>query len=388
MIRSLFFALLLAVNSHAQDRCVDVVAGRDLRVSVSAERLFTESGYLGAHYDLIFKKDSQGRVDYHLAGQLLRSAFENVPEIRRESLKREILAGMRASAVNYNSEIQGQFKMLRVLLEDRGPEKWIQETLRTDRRIIEVLAMSQLISSFSPEMASRMIHQAFSEYAGASKYALPGLTNTLAPKRALQLFLKGALQWDLKLLKASESGVLQARDYLNHLQEVQVRIAQTNRNALEVPPRSVLVVLKALQEELKARLKALGLSKTRADDHFLVLDGSFPNGLALTSSSDLDVVIPNTRLRESFLKDEESISQLTYQAMQQAGYAGPRLPIQTVMLESLKTSNAVQEATEFGYLGAISFRIFPDRFEAIIFGTDHPNNLKKAYRLRRFDPSL
>ncbi|MFN8790469.1 MAG: hypothetical protein ACK5Y2_03325 [Bdellovibrionales bacterium] len=393
MFRAFVLGLLISFTLHAQDRCYEVVARPSLPTHVSAEKLFNERGYLGAHYDLIFSRNSRGAVDYSRAGQLLRIAFEEVPEDRRENLKREILGHMRATREDYTSETRAQFDMLSLALESRGPENWIQKTLMMDRRIIEILAVSRFISSYSPETAESMVTLGLSRYAWASKFSSPLFvgsdpTNTLPPKRALLLFLKSTLQWDQKLIRLSESGALKASDYLAHLKEVQDRVADTNRLVNYVPPKSVLFVLKALQKELKVRLKALGLSKAEAADHFLVLDGSFPNGLAFTSSSDVDLVIPNSLLRESFAKDEHAISGLTHAAMERAGYKGPRLPIQTVMLESLKSFNAVEGATEFGYLGAVSFRIFPDRIEAVIFGTDHADNLKKAYRIRQFNFTL
>ncbi len=123
----------------------------------------------------------------------------------------------------------------------------------------------------------------------------------LAPKRAVDAFIRNTIRADETLSEGVKSGLHPLAAYSKFIRELRTRIFATTRKVSEYDANEVLAAGLAVQEVLRKNQKIFPQGE-------VLMTGSFPNGRAKLASSDVDCILSDPEMKPLLEKFDEAVN--------------------------------------------------------------------------------
>jgi len=380
-----FFLTLTSVSPvHAVDTCTALFV--QTQVAVDLNELYSRDSFaMGPSFKQIFKTDLKGKLDYAQAGQIWKESISNLTLAEKMKLKSDLSQKKTEGSKYYNPDFLWNIDLLILSLDRKELQSWVNNTKTTPRSYKQVWQLALFIREFDQSMATELAQQSILLYPSASKNrqaltfnsVLSGFKDIIPAKRALMLLIKVSLGLPEQLESLSQNGEIKLRDLKKYLNEFQNTIAATLEQDPIITPEQQFKGLKSIQQQLKIYKKE-NPSQNKEQD-YVIVDGSFANGLALTDASDIDIAIMNKSIRQHFVTQEKFIQQSIYESMQALGYTQNSLRIENIINLHPEFFTAIGSDINVGFVGTIAFKVSANKIELIVYDYQKTSPQKASF---------
>jgi len=372
-IKAFFLIVYILVGSQsvqAVDTCQTLF---DIQ-TVNLNELYSPNTFaMGPAFREIFKFGDKNKVDYTRSGLIWKESLKSLSEAQKNKIKQDLKSKKTQGARFYNNDFLWNIDLLIFSLDPFAFTQWIHETQTSPRSYKMTWQLALFIRAFDHELAFKMASIAIQKYPQALKTRdvlsfnseLSGYTDIIPGKRSLMVLFKVLLGLPEKIHSHSRNGQIKFKSIEKEILNFQKLIEQQLNQKAITHPRQIVAVIQELQLIIRSYLKLQPHPKS--DDVYLVLDGSFANGLALTNKSDIDLAIFNTSLRQHVHEQLGNIQKALYNRMLETGYTDSILSVENIAAIHPEHFTTPTSDLSFGFIGTVSFKISAHKVEIIVY---------------------
>ena len=370
------FFILVFINSisvHALDTCHNLFESTQVLPINIAELYSHDSFIMGPAFREIFKFGPQNKVDYARAGEIWKATTQSISELEKNKIKRDLITKKIQGSRYYNNDFMWNIDLLILSLDHLALSQWISESETSARSYKMSWQLGLFIRSYDSKLAHNMALKAIQIYPQALKTRsaltfnsdLAGFTDIIPGKRSLMVLIKVLLGLPEKIESHAQNNEIKFSSIQHEISWFQRIIAQQLNLQEIIHPKQQLAVLKKLQQQIRQYLKTN--PDLTGENLYLVVDGSFANGLALTDRSDIDLAIFNQGLRQYFAEQTQEITKTLYETMKSNGYKHSPLSVENIAHIHPEHFLSATSDMSFGFIGTIAFKVSINKIELIVY---------------------
>jgi len=369
----IYYVLSFSHTVHATNSCQTLFADKLYQPIKLSELYSSDTFLMGPAFREIFKTDANNKIDYARAGAIWQETLKNFSEVDKNKIKRDLMSKKIQGSRFYNNDFIWRIDLLIFSLDPMLLSRWVLDTETSPRSYKMSWQLAVFIRSYNLDLAYKMANLAIQKYPQALKTRiatpfnseLSGFIDILPGKRSLMVMIKAFLGLPEKVVAHTQNGKINAKSLMNEIEKFQVIVADQLQAKPIINTQQQYGVIKELQKIIQDYKKTQSLNQNNLD--YLVLDGSFANGLALTDQSDIDLAIYDKPLRQYVNDNLIAIQERLHKTMKSQGYANNPLRIENIAQIHPEHFSTLYSDLNFGFIGTLSFKISANKIEVVVY---------------------